>query len=147
MLVSGKFAAWSVFYWCCCSRAANCRVSLVYTLAYHAEYAEHRVQAAWLDQKLVYYICYHLFLLFVYQFHELSSFCALSNQHKVFCRIQIVGQISQDNRTSCSSVSVQTGNLACHVINTFKSQWQWYKQMGRTERTWRATRPTQVWFK
>lgn len=54
-----------------------------------------------------------------------------------------MGQISQDNRTSCSFVSVQTGNLTCRVMSTFKSQWQWYKQMGRAERTWRATRPTQ----
>lgn len=83
MLDSGKFTAWSVFYWCCCSRAANCRLSLVYTLAYHAENMEHRVQTAWLDQKLVYYICYHLFLQFVYPSMSSRRFalCLISMKH------------------------------------------------------------------
>lgn len=80
---SGKFTAWSVFYRCRCCRAANCRVSLAYTLAYHAPYVEHRVQTAWLDQKLMHYICCHLFLQFVYPSMSSRRFalCLISMKH------------------------------------------------------------------
>lgn len=75
---SGKFTAWSVFYRCCCSRA----VISVY-ISYCAENMEHRVQTAWLDQKLVYDICCHLFLQFVYPSMSSRRFalCLISMKH------------------------------------------------------------------